>query len=227
MDATGRLVVVELKRDTADRQVHLQAVTYAALVSRFDLDTLARAHHEFLAGRGEQLDVDVCRRRILDHVDGGEWLPDLVLRPRLVIIAASFPKVVTNTVVWLSEMNLDIDLIEVGLWRADGRLLAGCTRVYPTAEVKEFTLAPARSASLAVQGQEAERARAQKSVHVLVESGRLPDGTRLRLLPSHGTNEKAREAIDAWVGDDDSRAVATWQNDQRRPLRWDADGQAY
>lgn len=35
LDATGRLVVVELKRGTADRDVHLQAITYAALVSRF------------------------------------------------------------------------------------------------------------------------------------------------------------------------------------------------
>ncbi|WP_328949275.1 hypothetical protein OG778_14505 [Streptomyces sp. NBC_00184] len=41
LDATGRLVVVELKRGTADRDVHLQAITYAALVSRFDLGTLA------------------------------------------------------------------------------------------------------------------------------------------------------------------------------------------
>lgn len=31
MDATGQLVVAELKRGTADRDVHLQAITYAAL----------------------------------------------------------------------------------------------------------------------------------------------------------------------------------------------------
>ena len=42
LDTTGRLVVVELKRGTADRDVHLQAIIYAALVSRFDLDTLAQ-----------------------------------------------------------------------------------------------------------------------------------------------------------------------------------------
>ncbi|MGK5447503.1 hypothetical protein [Streptomyces radiopugnans] len=32
-------------------------------------------------------------------------------RPRQVIIAADFPKQATHTVVWLSEMNLDIDLV--------------------------------------------------------------------------------------------------------------------
>lgn len=52
LDATGRLVVVELKRGAADRDVHLQAITYAALVSRFDLDTLTQAHRDFLSRRG-------------------------------------------------------------------------------------------------------------------------------------------------------------------------------
>ncbi|MEU7045947.1 hypothetical protein AB0A77_33485 [Streptomyces varsoviensis] len=144
LDATGRLVVVELKRGTADRDVHLQAITYAALVSRFDLDTLAQAHRGFLADRGQALDLDACRQRLLDHVDG-EWSPELLQRPRQVIIAADFPKQVPHTVVWLSEMNLDIDLVQVGLWRVEGHLVAGFTKVYPTPEVEEFTLAPARA----------------------------------------------------------------------------------
>ncbi|MEU1797056.1 endonuclease NucS domain-containing protein [Streptomyces californicus] len=70
LDATGRLVVVELKRGTADRDVHLQAITYAALVSRFDLGTLTAAHRDFLSRRGKNLDTDACKQRLLDHVDG-------------------------------------------------------------------------------------------------------------------------------------------------------------
>ncbi|MFP8959608.1 hypothetical protein ACLIYP_03385 [Streptomyces nanhaiensis] len=58
LDVTGHLVVVELKRGTADRDVHLQAIAYAALVSRFDLDTLAQAHRDFLASRKQALDLE-------------------------------------------------------------------------------------------------------------------------------------------------------------------------
>ena len=36
IDPDGRLVVVELKRDAAPHSVHMQAVNYAAMVSRFD-----------------------------------------------------------------------------------------------------------------------------------------------------------------------------------------------
>ncbi|MFJ4827588.1 endonuclease NucS domain-containing protein [Streptomyces bacillaris] len=122
LDETGRLVVVELKRGTADRDVHLHAIT--------------QAHRGFLSRRGHALDIGACRQRLLDHVDG-EWSPALLQRPRQVIIAADFPKQVTHSVVWLSEMGIDIDLVQVGLWRVEGSLVAGFTKVYPTPEVEE------------------------------------------------------------------------------------------
>ncbi|MFD6915387.1 DNA-binding protein [Streptomyces virginiae] len=226
LDATGRLVVVELKRGTADRDVHLQAITYAALVSRFDLDTLAQAHRDFLKGRGQSLELDECRQRLLDHVDG-DWSPELLQRPRQVIIAAGFPKQVTHTVVWLSEMNLDIDLIEVGLWKVKGQLVAGFTKVYPTPEVEEFTLTPARIEAKAAAQKLEERSRARNAVHVLVDAGLLPDGARLRLVPRHGAPESIREDIRAWVDEDGRRASATWSNNTTEPLTWEADGKPY
>ncbi|MFC9506054.1 DNA-binding protein [Streptomyces sp. NPDC057002] len=226
LDATGRLVVVELKRGTADRDVHLQAITYAALVSRFDLGTLAQAHRDFLRGRGQAVELDACRQRLLDHVDG-DWSPELLQRPRQVIIAADFPKQVTHTVVWLSEMNLDIDLVQVGLWKVDGHLVVGFTKFYPTPEVEEFTLAPARVEAKAAAQKLEERSRARNAAHVLVAAGLLPDGSRLRLTPRHGAPQSIREAILAWAGEDDSRATVSWNNNTAKPLTWDADGKPY
>lgn len=223
LDATGRLVVVELKRDTADRDVHLQAITYAALVSRFDLGTLAQAHHDFLARRGLETELAECRQRILDHIDG-EWSQELLQRPRLMIIAADFPKQVTHTVVWLSEMKLDIDLVQVSLWKIDGNLVAGFTQVYPTPEVEEFTLAPARIEADAVAEKLKERSRARNAVQVITSAGLLPDGTRLRLVPRHGVPDAIRKDILAWVQEADGRGSAVWTNGATKPLTWSGDG---
>ncbi|WP_327247745.1 hypothetical protein [Streptomyces sp. NBC_01320] len=41
------------------------------------------------------------------------------------IIAADSPKQVTHSVVRLSEMSLDTDLIQVGPWKVEGHLVAG------------------------------------------------------------------------------------------------------
>jgi RecB family endonuclease NucS len=43
LDKSGQLVVVEPKRGT-DSRIHLQAITYAALVAGFSKETLADAH---------------------------------------------------------------------------------------------------------------------------------------------------------------------------------------
>jgi hypothetical protein len=225
LDATGRLVVVELKRDVADRDVHLQAITYAALVSRFTLETLAPVYRGFLARRGEDTDLDQCRERLRAHI-GGEPDPALLRRPRQVLIAASFPKQVTNTVVWLSEMNLDIDLVQISVWRVGDQPVVAFSKIYPTPEAEEFTLAPARG-EVGTVAQRVERTRARKAVHILVDAGLLPDGIRLRMVPNQPATGTIRESITNWVKDDPRRGLATWRNNPAKPLRWDADGQDY
>src|SRR5439155_9535106 len=139
--------------------VHLQAITYAALVSRFTLETLAEAHVQHRARRGEHLTNAEASDRILEHI-GGDPDPDVLRRPRLVLIAGSFPRQVTHTAVWLSEMGVDISLVSVTAWRVDGRVVAGFTKVYPTPEVEEFTLAPARAEARVASEKAAERSRA-------------------------------------------------------------------
>ncbi|ALE78005.1 DNA-binding protein [Pseudonocardia sp. AL041005-10] len=224
LDGTGRLVVVELKRGLATRDVHLQAITYAALVSRFTLDTLTSAHRDFLRKRGTEVDLDEARSRLLDHV-GDELDPELLRRPRLVLIATGFPKQVTHTVVWLSEMNVDIDLVEVSVWQVEGQLVAGFSRIYPIPEVDAFTLAPAREETTTVQARVERRTRSRNAVHLLVEAGLLPDGTRMRMVPGHGTTAGIRDDIAAWVAVDDRRQWARWHNARTKPLRWDVDGE--
>ncbi|MEU8702230.1 hypothetical protein AB0C61_32095 [Streptomyces sp. NPDC048680] len=49
---------------------------------------------------------------------------------------------------WLSEMSRDIGLIQVGLWKVEGHVVSGFTKVYPTLKIAKFTLAPARIRSL-------------------------------------------------------------------------------
>lgn len=222
IDGTGRLVVVELKRGMATRDVHLQAITYAALVSRFTLDTLAHAHRDFLRRRGTEVDLDGARSRMLDHV-GDELDPALLRRPRMVLIAGAFPKQVTHSVVWLAEMNLEIDLVEVSVWQVGEQLVAGFSRIYPIPEVDAFTLAPARAETTTVEARVQQRTRSRNAVHLLVEAGLLPDGTRLRMVPGHGTTAGIRDAIASWVEADDRRQWARWQNARTKPLRWDVD----
>jgi hypothetical protein len=93
LDRSGRLLVAELKRDLAPQTVSMQALHYAAMVSRFSLDTLGDV---YAARRRE---VQLSNEQALDELRG--WAPELsdetLGPPRIVLVATDFGPQVTNT----------------------------------------------------------------------------------------------------------------------------------
>lgn len=66
--------------------------------------------------------------------------------------------------------------------------------------------------------------RRRNSVHILVDAGRIKDGSSLQF---HVGTEAERQALAGWLAEDGRRSVATWVNDRARPLVWSADGKRY
>ena len=221
LEPSGRLVVAELKRNE-DRDVHLQAINYAALVSRFDLDTLAEAHAKFRTSRGDAITADTARERLLEHVE--EFDQETLRTPRIVLIAASFPRIVSHTAVWLSEMGLDVSLVQVGAWQAGPQVIISFERLYPVPALEEFTLAPARQEAAAAKARAEERTRRGRSLDRLVAGGSLPVGTKLDIVPNTRVTPEERQTILTWVDDQPSRGVASYNGDPTAPLTWEADG---
>jgi hypothetical protein len=224
LDSEGRLVVAELKRDRAPDTVEMQAIKYAAMASRFTEDTLVEQFERFLSRSGTPVDSDSARQRLIEHA--GDLDLEQLRRPRIVLVAGSFPPVVTATAVWLTEMGLDLTLRRVQAYRVFGdRIVVTVSQLYPVADVEEFTVAPQRAQAQVA----AERRRGTREVSTvvrLVASGELLDGTPLLLRPVD-VSADIRAAIDEWVKADPRRGRATWYNDRRQPLLWEADGERY
>ncbi len=225
METSGRLVVAELKR-AEDRDVHLQAINYAALVSRFDLDTLADAHAKFLTSRGRQTTSDQAQGLLLDHVDG-ELDAEIVRSPRIVLISGAFPRIVTHTAVWLSELGLDVSLVQVGLWQSGADLVASFERLYPVPAVEEFTLAPARQEMAAAKKRAVDKTRRAGSILRLIDSGLIRVGDPLTLAPQGRVTSDELNKINLWVSADPKRGRAMFNGDPLSGLTWEADGQAW
>src|SRR5581483_5514550 len=77
---------------------------------------------------------DEAKERLEAHCGFGLAAENLA-RPRIVLLASSFPPVVTATTVWLTEMGLEIDLIQLQAYRAGEDVV--------------ITVSPARSAKSA------------------------------------------------------------------------------
>jgi hypothetical protein len=150
LDGEGRLLVAELKRDAAPDTVELQAIKYAAMASRFDLELLADAHAAFVRRTTDEvLSSEEAAERLASHTEY-RVSSETLRRPRIVLIAGSFPANVTATTVWLTEMGLDIKLVRVQAYRTGANVLVTVSQHYPPPDVEEFTVAPTRAARVAV-----------------------------------------------------------------------------
>ncbi|WP_046501017.1 AIPR family protein [Streptomyces odonnellii] len=68
-----------------------------------------------------------------------------------------------------------------------------------------------------------KRAKRPPTVHLLVDHDLISEGTSLVYAPSD-TEERA---IGAWLDQDPRRRRATWLNDRKAPILWEADGRGY
>jgi hypothetical protein len=138
VDPTGRIVVAELKRGIAPHTVHMQALNYAAMVSRLTPEDIAELYSVTRNRGGQDVDVDSA----LTILTTEKLLTAESIRsPRIVLVASDFPPPVTATVVWLNEQGVDISLIRFRSYRlGDGQLVVSFSRLFPVPDVEEFTI---------------------------------------------------------------------------------------
>ena len=135
----GRPVVVELKRGSAPATIHMQALNYAAMVSRLGVQDLAELLVEHAVRRGEVRQVEAA----LAELETQFLVTDDTIRnPRVVLIAGSFPASATATVVWLNERGVDVTLIRFRAYIpvSGQNPLVSFSKLFPVPTVEEFTI---------------------------------------------------------------------------------------
>lgn len=226
VDSSGQPVVVELKRGM-DSRVHLQAITYAAMVASFSIEQLAEAHASFLNRRGEaaapSVTVEEAEQKLRAHV-AEYWSEELLTRPKIILLAEAFLPQTFTTVAWLVDMapQLDIELRTVQLFASpDLGKFAVFRRLFPALDLENERLLPESRVSTDSVSQEiAKRKRRQNSVFTVVDYGLVPEGGELSFDPTGFLAPEYVERIRAWCEEDPSRGKAVWRNDRNRPLEW-------
>lgn len=137
LDKEANLVVVELKRNDDGGHMELQAIRYAAMVSKMTFDQAASALAEYLTrlGRGS---VD-SKQTILDFLgwaepEEGKFAQDV----RIVLASAEFSKEITSAVIWLNDRDLDIRCVRLKPYRLDERVIVDVQQILPLPELQEY-----------------------------------------------------------------------------------------
>lgn len=138
IDKLGRIVVVELKRTTDDSHVDLQALRYAAMVSKmtFDeaVDTL-RAHHVRL-GMTEDAQTRILEFLGWSNPSDGRFGEDV----RIILAAPGFTQEVTSTVLWLNEHDLDFRCVKLQPYLLGTSILLDVQQIIPLPEAVDYQI---------------------------------------------------------------------------------------
>jgi hypothetical protein len=168
VDRQGRLVVIELKRTDDDKLADLQALRYAAMVSRMTFEEAVETYRAYLARREREGDPRAVLLNFLgwrDEMDGrfGEDV-------RIILAAADFSPEVTSTVLWLNERDLDITCVRVQPYRLRESTLLDVQQIIPLPEAADY------------QVQIRQKQRETRAV-----AGQVADWTRYDVTTAQGT----------------------------------------
>ena len=140
----------------------------------------------------------------------------------------------TSSIVWLSEMGLELRLVQISAFRTYAQGLGAnadlpmisVKQLYPLPNVEEFTISPERQ--LAREAADAKkRVQDASTVRRLVCTDSIADGTIFTLSPRRDIGSDVRAQLEDWLHGDPVRRTAHWQNRTSAPLVWDADKPSY
>ena len=138
LDRDARLVVIELKRSEDGGHMELQALRYAAMVSRMTFEQAVQVHAEWLETKGREIDAE---KAILDFLGWSEADEERFGQDvRILLVSGDFSKELTTSVLWLNERDLDVRCVRVRPYSYDGKVLIDVQQVIPLPEAGEYVV---------------------------------------------------------------------------------------
>lgn len=138
LDTEANLVVLELKRTDDGGHMELQALRYAAMVSKMTFEQLVKTHARYKSPG--QMDTDAAKAAILEFLGWSSPEEDQFAQDtRIILAAADFGKELTTAVLWLRERDIDIRCIRLKPYKmADGTVLLDVQQLIPLPETASF-----------------------------------------------------------------------------------------
>jgi hypothetical protein len=132
----GNLVIVELKRTEDGGHMELQAIRYAAMISKMRFAQAVDAHQSFLARIGIEEDA---KDRILKFLDLTEpSVESFNQQVEIVLASAEFSKELTTSVIWLNTFGIDVKCVRLKPHVLEGKTLWNVEQIIPVPEAADY-----------------------------------------------------------------------------------------
>lgn len=138
IDKKANIVVLELKRTEDAGRAELQAIRYAAMVSRMTFAQAVMAHTAYLARIGESDDAEAAILRFLDWDEPDE--SNFGQDTRIIIVSHEFSKELTTSVLWLNQRELDIRCVRMVPYAHADKVYVDIQQVIPLPEAADYEI---------------------------------------------------------------------------------------
>lgn len=139
LDRQANLVVIELKRGDTGAHMELQAIRYAAMVSKMTFEEAANAFEHYLGPIGEG--QAGAHARILEFLRWSEPQEDEFAQDvKIVLFSEDFSRELTSSILWLNEKGLEITCFRMSAYRHVDRLLVDFQKIIPLKEAEEYQI---------------------------------------------------------------------------------------
>ena len=138
IDKNGKLVVIELKRDVADRFADLQAIHYAAYCSNINLEQIIDMMADY---KRKKYEKDVSKEEIQNEIIEFIANPDFSEfdnKPRIILVANDFREEILSAVLWLRDNGIDITCIKLEPYKIGENIVIKPEIIVPLPEAKDY-----------------------------------------------------------------------------------------
>ena len=140
-DRRGKVVVIEIKRDTSGSGQDLQAIRYAAYVSTLTARNVVSLYQRYRKSQFEETVAEADATSQLSSFAGLDSLDaiDEDPVPRIILVARDYRPGVTSTALWLRRnFELDIKCVELTPYEVAGQTMLASTVLIPLPEAADF-----------------------------------------------------------------------------------------
>jgi hypothetical protein len=167
-------------------------------------------HADFLTrAGGDALTSEQAKDKITGHAELLAETEEALRKPRIVLIAGSFPASVTATAVWLTEMDISITLMKVQAYHTALDTVVTVSQLWPLAQAEDFVVAPVRQIR-----------KSRDAVTLPVVEWTSDDLRRLRSEVAnqtvHATLDLCAERTNEWVPSSDIQQTTGREPNQHR-----------
>lgn len=146
LDKNGNIVVIENKLDDTGRDVTWQALKYASYCSTLTKEHVRQIYQQYLDKKGNSEDAKSKLTEFFNNTEYEELTINTQQSQRLILVAGSFRKEVTSTVLWLLNYKIRIQCFKVTPFALGEQLFLTLEQIIPTKGAEDYTISMADKA---------------------------------------------------------------------------------